>query len=321
MAQVCDIAEPGNKCHIRGSRHRIHTSLDEPPIVGHNRDNEDLPEPKPELRITFRRTPLTEALLDGRVESSRIQLRFVPVEPISRAFRRAIRDKEFDVAEMALVTLAMAQDIGQPWKGLPVVLLRGFHHGALRVPPDSPIRGPEDLPGHTTGVRAYSQTTGVWLRGILDTEYGIAPSRMRWITTEDAHVPGFQDPQFVSRAPEGVKLQDLFASREIDAAIGDNSTNFGDTRSVIHDPEAAAASWARRTGIHPVNHVLALRPGLVDEFSGIDGEIRRLFDQARILGGADAERDTGASVDAGLGFAWSQGLTRRRYTFEDLFLA
>ena len=225
------------------------------------------------------------------------------------------------MAEMALVTLAMAQDVGQPWKGLPVVLMRGFHHGALRVPLDSPIRVPEDLAGHTIGVRAYSQTTGVWLRGILDTEYGIAPGQMRWITTEDAHVPGFQDPAFVSRAPEGVKLQDLFASREIAAAIGDNSTNFGETRSAIPHPEAAAASWAKRTGIHPVNHVLALRPRLVNEFSGIDGEIRWIFDQARILGGgANAERDTGASIDAGLGFAWSQGLTRRRYTFEDLFL-
>ncbi len=126
----------------------------------------------------------------------------MPVEPISRAFRRAIRDDEFDVTEMALVTLAMAYDLGKPWKGLPLVMMRGFHHGALRTHLTSPIQSPKDLPGRKVGVRAYSQTTGVWLRGILSTQYGIQPNQMAWITTEDAHVPGFVDPAFVERAPQ-----------------------------------------------------------------------------------------------------------------------
>lgn len=268
---------------------------------------------KPELRITFKKTRLTEALLDGRVQSSRISLRFVPVEPISQAFRRAIRDHEFDVSEMALATLAMANDLGLAWKGLPVMLAGGFHHGALRVKFDSPILTPVDLAGCTIGSRAYSQTTGVWFRGILETEYGISPNRMRWVTIEDAHVPNFRDPEFVARAPVGSKLEDMFAAGEVDAVIGDSATKFVETRSVIPDPEAVAVAWAARTGVRPVNHVLALRPGLADELPWLGAELIRMIGLSGV-GACDP-----VSINAGLAFTSSQGLTRRRYSYEDLF--
>ena len=190
----------------------------------------------------------------------------------------------------------------------------GFHHDGLRVKIDSPIVTPDDLPGRTIGVRAYSQTTGVWFRGILETEYGIAPNRMRWVTTEDAHVPGFTDPEFVTRAPDRSKLQDLFNTGEIDAAIGDIATNLGQTRSVIPDPERAAAAWSARTGVRPVNHIIALRPGLTEEFPWVAAEITRLFHQSGAVA-CDPR-----SVEMGLEFAASQGLTQRRYVFKDLFL-
>jgi 4,5-dihydroxyphthalate decarboxylase len=266
-----------------------------------------------ELRIALRRTRFTEPLLAGRVESSLVTLQFIPVEPISRAFRRAIRDREFDVTEMALVTLAIANDAGEAWLGLPVALAAGSPHDALHVKLESPVRGPADLTGRSIGVRAYSQTTGVWFRGILETEYGISPRQMRWITTEDAHVPNFADPEFVTRAPAGVSIEKLFASGEIDAAIGDSATNLGETRSVIAEPEVAAAEWSRRTGIRPVNHVLALRPGLAMEYPWLGRELLRMF------GDSGAAVCDAASVEACLGFAKAQGLTRRLHTYTDLF--
>ena len=285
-----------------------------------------------DLRATFRRGPHVEALLDGRVTSDLLRLQFVPVEPISRAFRRAIRENEFDLTEMALVTLAMAVDAGYPWTGLPIVAMRGFHHGALRTLNSSRIRSPEDLIGSTVGVRSYSQTTGVWVRGILDREYGVRPDQVRWLTMEDAHVPGFSDPSYVERAPSGAVLQNLLTSGEISAAIGDGSTSFPESRSVIRDPNQAAAEWQAKTGVHPVNHVIALRREFIEQEFLIANELQRMFQFSRNLwlrdlsvapadnlpSGREAHE---SSIDLGLELAFQQGLTRKLFCYRDLFYA
>jgi 4,5-dihydroxyphthalate decarboxylase len=278
-----------------------------------------------DLRITFRKTPHTEALLDGRVQSDRVNLQFVPVEPISRAFRRALRNDEFDVSEMALVTLAMARDAGLPWKGLPVVVLRGFTHGALRVPKHSDVREPGDLRGRTIGVRAYSQTTGVWVRGILETEYGVTPESMRWMTAEDAHVASFSDPPYVHRAPETTTLHDLLNNGNIDGVIGDSSSNFGETRSAIPNPEAASAAWFEKTGVIPINHVISLRSDLAARHPWLPGEIQALFEEAKgrtptgssqiEYGRAPHER----AINLGLTFAHAQRLIVQSCSYDDLF--
>lgn len=283
-----------------------------------------------DLPITFRRGPHVQALLDGQVTSERLNLQFVPVEPISRAFRRAIRDEEFAVTEMALVTLAMAVDAGHPWIGLPIVLLRGFHHGALRTPNTSPIRGPRDMAGRKAGVRAYSQTTGVWVRGILETEYGVSPDQITWLTTEDAHVADFSDPSNVIRAASGATLNSLLSSGEIEAVIGDGGTSFPETRSVIPDPEKAALDWYGRTGVYPVNHVIAFRKELLRQEPRLANELQRMFQLSRDLWLANApvpppnDSPYGRaahekSINLGLRFAFAQGLTRKLFRYDDLF--
>jgi 4,5-dihydroxyphthalate decarboxylase len=283
-----------------------------------------------DLRTTFRRGPHVQALLEGQVSSERLQLQFIPVEPISRAFRRAIRDEAFDVTEMALVTLAMAADAGYSWMGLPVVVMRGFHQGALRTPEVSPIQNPYDLVGNKVGVRAYSQTTGVWVRGILERDYGIRADQMSWITSEDAHVPGYSDPSYVQRAPNGATLQSLLISGEITAVIGDGSSSFPETRIVIPDPEKAAADWYRQTGVHPVNHLIAFRRELLEQEPRLASELQEMFQRSRDLWlesesvpprddlpyGREAHE---TAINLGLEFAFTQSLTRKRFRYEDLF--
>ena len=125
-----------------------------------------MPEPVV-LRTALGLSPLVRALKDGRVKSDRVRFDFVDVEPVTRAFRRMTRAMEFDLCEMALTTHAQARAFGKPITALPVVLLRGLHHGALICRRESTLRGPADLIGKRIGVRAWSQTTGVWVRGVL----------------------------------------------------------------------------------------------------------------------------------------------------------
>jgi 4,5-dihydroxyphthalate decarboxylase len=220
-------------------------------------------------------------LRDGTVRSERVQFDFETVEPITRAFRRMVRTFDFDLCEIALTTLAQAVAYGKRITALPLVMTGGFHHGSLVCRRDGPIRGPQDLPGKRIGVRAYSQTTGIWVRGILQSDYGIVPETMTWITQEDAHVAEYPDPPFVRREAAGKDLRAMLLAGEIDAEIGLAGLAAPEVRTVIPDAAASAADWGRRTGVRPINHVVAIKTELLDAHPGLAREVYALFVRAR----------------------------------------
>src|SRR5262249_38280079 len=135
-----------------------------------------------------------------------------------------------------------------------------FQQGCLIARRSHSSSTPADLAGRRIAVRAYSQTTGVWLRGILENDYGLAAVAMRWITQEGAHVAEYRDPPWVERAPSGHSFVDLLRNREVDAAIfGNDLPDDPDFAPVIADPDAAAREWYAKHGVVPINHILVLR--------------------------------------------------------------
>ena len=127
----------------------------------------------PRLKIAIGSYGHTKALKDGSVPIDGVEPEFIEVVPIIGAFRRMVRDLEFDVCEMAPTTYMIARARGAPYIALPIFLMRRFHHGGFVVRPDAGIKVPKDLEGKKVGVRAYSVTTGVWTRGIFVNEYGL----------------------------------------------------------------------------------------------------------------------------------------------------
>lgn len=275
------------------------------------------------LRTALGKSPLVRALKEGVVSSGRLCFYFVEVDPVTRAFRRMVRTLEFDLCEIALTTHAQARAYGKPITALLVVLLRGLHHGALICRRDSPQRGPADLVGKRIGVRAWSQTTGVWVRGILHDEYGIAPDSMTWVTEEDAHVQEFTDPPFVQRIEPGQSLPAMLLSGEIDAAVALAGVDPALVRPVIQDADAAAAAWSRKTGVYPINHVVVVRDALLAEHPWLADELMRLFIASKRLAddtvpyGVDANRP---AIGVLMRYAAEQGLIPRAYTAEELFV-
>lgn len=284
------------------------------------------------------------ALRDGSVRSDRVRFDFVEVDPITRAFRRMARDLEFDVSEMAITTHALAHAFEKPITALPVVLSRGFHQGSVVCATGSSIRGPADLAGRKVGVRAWSQTTGVWIRGIMKAEYGLEPSAMTTVTEEDAHVREYQDPPYVVRAAAGKTLRGMLNDGEIDAAIALRPLpKPGEFRTVIPDAEAAAAAWYRKTGVYPVNHVVSVKTSLLRQHPWLGAELLSMFAAAKEhvrakvstpeAGSAEANlralvgEDTlpygmarnRAGIEMLLKFAAEQTLTPRVYRPEELF--
>src|SRR5256714_12359258 len=131
---------------------------------------------------------------------------------VATMFKRVVRDLEFDVAEMAIMTHLIAKAHGKPYRLLPFVVLARFQHPFLVYNAARGALAPEDLHGKRVGVRSYSVTTGAWIRHILAEDHGVDIGRIKWVTFEEAHVAEFRDPPNVERAPAGKEVSAMLTA-------------------------------------------------------------------------------------------------------------
>lgn len=266
------------------------------------------------LSLAIGRTPRTEALLAAPPEG----VAPVAVRPISRAFAPMLREGRYDLSEMAIASFLMARAADIPVVLLPCVLAARAQEGSLLCRADAPIRGPGDLRGARIGVRAYSQTTGMWLRGVLAERHGLAPEDTRWITFEEAHVAGFRDPPFCTRAPADASLEGMLRDGALDAAIfGNDAPADAALRPVFADPEAEAAAFRAAHGFTPVNHLLIARREVAETRAG---EIARLL-AALAASGAEVTTRAALAPALSLASAWcaAQGLIPRALALAEIW--
>ncbi|WP_329059349.1 ABC transporter substrate-binding protein [Streptomyces sp. NBC_01453] len=235
------------------------------------------------LTVVLGEYPHAQPLLDGDAEIDGYLAEPVEVKPVIGAYRRMIRDLEFDVCELAPVSYLMARQEGIPLTAVPVFLNRRFHHGDVQCAAHSGIRVPRDLEGRRVGVRAYSVSTGVWVRGVLREEYGVDIDKITWVVDDDDHIEG-RVPSNVERVTDGRSLGELLRSGEIDAALTGNAgtgragapragwTAATDPEPGADDspyplfPEAGtlAVDHYLRKGIYPLHSLIAVRSELVE---------------------------------------------------------
>jgi 4,5-dihydroxyphthalate decarboxylase len=288
-----------------------------------------LPTEPPALRTAIASYPHTAPLKSGAVTSGKLRLDFVDVPTISRAFAPMVREQRFDVSEMAIATFIQAKAYGKPLVLLPIVLAARFQQSALICRADSTLPSPADLVGRRVGVRAYSQTTGMWLRGIMMDEYGVRPDQIDWITFEGAHVAEAPDPAWVARAPAGKELVAMLRDGELDAIIvGNDMPKDAAFRPVFRDLEASVEAFWRKHRFVPVNHLVAMRRDLVERDPGIAAELVGLFRQARDAAPppADARASYAATraalqpaIDLALRYSAEQGLLARAVTSAEIW--
>src|SRR5579862_3369047 len=217
---------------------------------------------KLKLRTMLGNYPNTTALKSGAVRSDLVDFDFVEVKVANSLFKKVVREAEYDVAELAIVTYLQAKAYGKPYVLLPaVVVSRGQHHTIAYNPERGPLK-PSELNGKRVGVRAYTVTTGTWVRGILASDYGVDIDKVEWITFEDPHVAEYHDPAIVKRAPQGKDMVQMLLDGELDAAIVGDKLPDPRLKYLIADHEAAAKRWAERHGGVPINHMVVVREGL-----------------------------------------------------------
>jgi 4,5-dihydroxyphthalate decarboxylase len=274
--------------------------------------------------------PHTQALKNGGIKSDRVAFHFTEINPVNRAFLLMAREQKFDVCEMAIVTYLQARAYGKPLILMPATMMGRFQHGTMLYNSERGTLRPADLPGLRVGVRAFSQTTGAWIRGILWKDYGLDLGKVKWVTFEDAHVAEYRDPLGVERAAAGKDITKMLQDGEIDAAIfGGVMPTDPRLKSVIPDPDAAAKEWYKKNGTVPVNHMVVLKESLAKAHPGAVREVyRMLLDSKKAAGlpkagtidtipfGFDAVKPALELMNS---YAFEMKLIPRRYTVDELF--
>jgi 4,5-dihydroxyphthalate decarboxylase len=287
------------------------------------------------------------ALKDGTLSSPRLAFRFADVKPVTSGFGMMAERGAFDVAEMAIVTFLQAFAFGKPLVLLPAVVFNRFHHGSMLCRTGGGIDSPADLNGKRIGVRAYTQTTGVWVRGIYHAEYGLDLAGITNVTTEAGHLTAYVEPPNVVRAPAGAKLHDMLLGGEIDAWIaGREAPQTPDFRPVLRDADAAALAWFDRLHAFPINHMVVVKRETLDRHPWLATELFDLLKRAkerylaalRVSGAATPEeafrlRLLAAGIDplpygvealrrsleVIVDYALAQALIPRRFAVDELF--
>ena len=238
------------------------------------------------LRIALGDYPHTAALKKKQITSERVSLDFADINPVYKAFAEMVRKSAYDVSEMAIVTYLQAKSHGKPLVLLPCVMLGRFQHGTLLYNSERGRLSLSDLPGRRVGVRSYTQTTGTWLRGHLQNDYGVDISRVHWVNFEDAHVLEYRDPPFVERAGEDKNLLKMVQEGELDAGIfGAELPNDPRLKSLIADADAEALRWSAEHGVVPLNHMVAVTESLSRSKPELVRDVYRMLKQAKQAAG------------------------------------
>src|SRR5487761_48587 len=134
-----------------------------------------MPETRPPvtLQTLLAANPNTSALRSGELRSPLVNFAYADVNTVNKAFKAIVREQKYDLGELAMVTFLQAKAYGKPYVLMPaVVVARGQHHTIFFNPERGHLH-PGDLNGRRVGVRAYTQTTGAWVRGFLQEDYGV----------------------------------------------------------------------------------------------------------------------------------------------------
>ncbi len=282
------------------------------------------------LSCALKRYPTTEALLSGKVTSPNFDFEFHEIEPIHDAFKPMAREQRFDVSELAVFTFLQAYVYKKPVVLLPIVLASRFQHGCIVYNTDFHKElTPQTLRGKKVGVRAYTQTTGAWVRNILSVEHGLDLESVEWVIFEGAHLAEYQEPPFVTRAPAGTKLLPMLMSGQVDAGIlGNDLPDDPKIKAVIPNAAQAGRAWFDKTGELPINHMLVVKRDLLRFRPDLVREIYSMFKRAKeaapVAAGAIDMRPIGynaiaPSLEVVTKLAYEQKLVPTKLSVDELF--
>ena len=261
-------------------------------------------------------------LTSGLIRPAGIALNTL-VLPIEELAYRYFKNLEFDVAESSFakfITLTAAAD--PPIVGIPVFPARLFRHSAIYVRTDRGIAAPRDLEGKTVGLPEWAQTAGVYVRGMLADQYGLALDKVRWVQagvnesgrTEKVR---FELPaHYHYEARSEASISDMLVSGEIDAAItAKPPASFIDARAPVArlfpDFQRVEQDYFDATGIFPIMHLVSMRRAVFDACPWVARSLQTAFGAAKDAAVARAREITTSRLPLPWGAAFAAEMTEK----------
>ena len=232
---------------------------------------------------------IMRALKEGIVEAEGIELTVLTDMAPSPRHWRFLRGREFDVAEVSGSGYVAARDQGLPFRAIPVFPHRRFRHGFIFVNTGKGIRKPTDLIGRKVGTKGYLFTAGLWMRGILEHDYGVPHKSIKWLSELDEDVEFTPPPGLdITQVSEDQSLEDMLVAGEIDALLSPDlirPLTAGDARvgRLFPNYKEEEIAFYRKTGIFPIMHVVGIKQEIVERHPWVAINLYKAFDKAKAL--------------------------------------
>jgi 4,5-dihydroxyphthalate decarboxylase len=300
---------------------------------------------------------IVRPLIDGHVKADGIDLTILTKMDSATRHWRFIRDNEFDVAELSASSYLAARDNNLPFRAIPVFLHRRFRHGFMFINTSKGIKTPKDLKGRKIGVKTLMTTAVLWMRGILEHEYGVPLTSIEWSAelendVEVAPPQGFK----ITRLPDDKSVETMLAEGELDAVFHSDLIKpfiAKDKRvaRLFPDSKAEEIAYYKKTGNFPIMHVTGIKQSVINKHPWVAVSLFRAFEEAKSLamrrmenprvvplawyrdaweeqeailgpdpweyGLSDKNRN---NLETLIGYSHEQGLTKRRASLAELFL-
>ena len=300
---------------------------------------------------------IVRALKEGAVKVDGVDLTVLTDIDSSTRHWRFLRNREFDVAEVSASSYLLARDNGMEIEGIPVFLHRRFRHEFVFVNTKKGIRSPKDLIGKKVGVKSFQVSAILWMRGILEHEYGVPHKSIHWHSEIDEDVEFTPAPDLKwTRLSHDQTLEEMLVAGELDAVIHSDiiepylqgDPNVG---RLFDDYKAEEESYFKKTGIFPIMHVMGIKREIVERYPWVPVNLYKAFDKAKAIGMkrmfnpriaplawyrhaleeqrrllgedpweyglSDANRH---NLDTLVGYSHEQGMLKRRWPLDELFL-
>lgn len=301
---------------------------------------------------------LVRPLLERKVEVDGVDLTMLTDMDSATRHWRFLRNNEFDVAEVSISSYLAARDNDWPFRAIPVFLHRRFRHGFMFINTGKGIAKPGDLKGRRIGVKTLMTSAILWMRGLLQNEYGVPLDSIEWVAELNNDVDVQLPPNTkYTLLPRDKSVETMLAEGELDAVFHSDLIKpflAKDARvaRLFADARAEEMAYYKRTGIFPIMHVLGIRQALIERHPWLAINLYRAFSEAKTLAmkrmanprivplawyraaWEEQERVLGPdpweygmseknrkNLETVVGYSHQQGLIRQRPALEQLFLS
>jgi 4,5-dihydroxyphthalate decarboxylase len=232
------------------------------------------------LEVNLADSDLVRALKAGEIASDLVKLDYTGPKTANQGFKPMVREGKFDGGELAIVTFLQALEYGKPLTLIPATMVGRFQHYLMVYNSDKrPPMTAKDLEGKRVGVRAWTQTTAMWIRAHLQHDYGVDPAKVTWVCWDDPHLSEYRDPDFVVRVAPGSKSVDqMLLDGDIDAAIpGYDVIKQPQIKPIVPDVAAAGRAFWDKYQAVSVNHIFTIQKSLSAERPDVVRELYRML--------------------------------------------